>query len=206
MTSEPERDLRESYRLLSLAARLVERRQNEALAPLGLTRAAVIALEELAPGPLNQEQLASLAQVKSQTLGKVLARLEAGGLLTRTRHPTDRRQLLVALTGAGEAALAAARQAESDAFSTEMGTEGWKSLQEELAKVVDSFPAPQRGSPPRPRPDAGRPRRAPEAEQLEPHFPSGSSPGRKPVRHWNFGRDTRSRNGTEQPCPRPAVD
>jgi DNA-binding MarR family transcriptional regulator len=145
-----ERDLRESLRLLSLAARLVERRQDDVLAPLGLTRAAVIALEGIAPGPLNQEQLASLAQVTSQTLGKVLARLEAGGLLTRTRHPTDRRQLLVALTDAGEAALTAAREAESDAFSADVNPEGWKSLQEELAKVVDCFHAPQRGSPPQP--------------------------------------------------------
>ncbi|MCU1531422.1 MAG: MarR family transcriptional regulator [Arthrobacter sp.] len=208
MTTEPERDLRDSYRLLSLAARLVERRQDDVLAPLGLTRAAVIALEGIAPGPLNQEQLAALVHVKSQTLGKVLARLEAGGLLTRTRHPTDRRQLVVALTNAGQAALAAARQAENNAFLTGMDTGDWKSLQEELAKVVDSFHAPQRGSPPRsrphpevnrPAPEANRPRGTPEAEPLERHSRSRGSPDRTPALHWNFGRDTMSGNGTDHP-------
>jgi DNA-binding MarR family transcriptional regulator len=150
MTSEPERDLGDSYRLLSLAARLVERRQDDVLAPLGLTRAAVIALEGIEPGPLNQEQLAALVHVTSQTLGKVLARLEAGGLLTRTRPPTDRRQLVVALTAAGQAALTAARRAEKDAFSADVDPEGSKGLQEELSKVVDCFHPPQQGSPPGP--------------------------------------------------------
>ncbi|WP_251039396.1 MarR family winged helix-turn-helix transcriptional regulator [Arthrobacter sp. ISL-72] len=152
MTTEPQPDLRASYRLLSLAARLVQRRQDDALAPLGLTRAAVIALDGIATGPRNQEQLAAIVDVKSQTLGKVLTRLQDRGLLTRTRHPSDRRQLIVELTGAGEAALAAARKAEIDAFPADMDPEDWRILQEELAKFVASLHAPQRGSETSPEP------------------------------------------------------
>ena len=48
MTSNLDPDARTSYRLISVAARLVQRRQDDALAHLGLTRAAVIALEGLA--------------------------------------------------------------------------------------------------------------------------------------------------------------
>lgn len=152
MSTEPEPDLRAGYRQLALAARLVQRRQDNALAPLGLTRAAVMALEGIATGPRNQEQLAGIVHVKTQTVGKVLARLQARGLLTRTPHPSDRRQLLIELTGAGEVALAAARKAEIDAFPAEMDAEHWRILQQELAKFVGSLQPPQRGSETSPEP------------------------------------------------------
>ena len=97
MTSNLDPDARNSYRLLTLAARMVQRRQDDALAPLGLTRAAVIALEGLADGPLNQEQLAEVVHVQSQTLGRVLLRLEGTGHITRTRQTVDRRQFRVEL-------------------------------------------------------------------------------------------------------------
>ncbi|MEW9871800.1 MarR family winged helix-turn-helix transcriptional regulator [Arthrobacter sp. HS15c] len=108
MAAESERDLPDGCRLLSLAARLVQRRQDGARARLGLTRAAVIALEGLAAGALNQEQLAVAVHAKSPTLGRVLARLQAAGLVSRSRHPRDRRMPVVGLTGAGRAALQAA--------------------------------------------------------------------------------------------------
>ena len=150
MSREPEANLRASYRLLITAARLVQRRQDEALAPLGLTRAAVIALEAAAPGPLNQEQLAAKVHVQSQTIGQVLTRLESQGLLKRTRNPSDRRQFQVKLTIAGKVALDAARRAEIDAFPTGMDAEGWAALQEQLTRFVDSL----KGTPPGSNPDS----------------------------------------------------
>lgn len=145
MTRGHDPNLRDSYRLLSLAARVVQRRQDDALAPLGLTHAAVIALEALAAGPLNQEQLAELVHVQSQTVGRVVARLDGEGLLTRTRNPADRRQFQVELTDAGKAALAAARRMEAEAFPSGVDVEGWEILQEQLARFIDSFQHPQRG-------------------------------------------------------------
>lgn len=146
MSRGREPNLRDSYRLLSLAARLVQRRQDDALAPLGLTHAAVIALEALAPGPLNQEQLAELVHVQSQTIGRVVARLDSEGFLKRTRNPADRRQFQVELTDAGKAALAAARRMEAEAFPAEVDLEGWEILQEQLVRFIDSFHHPQRRS------------------------------------------------------------
>lgn len=143
MTRGPEPNLRDSYRLLSLAARLVQRRQDDALAPLGLTHAAVIALEALAPGPLNQEQLAELVHVQSQTVGRVVARLDGEGFLKRTRNPADRRQFQVELTDAGKAALAAARRMEAEAFPAGVDMEGWEILQEQLVRFINSFQHPQ---------------------------------------------------------------
>ena len=143
MTRDIEPNLQGTYSMVMAAARLIQRRQNGALAPLNMTRAAVIALEAIAPRPLNQEQLAAKVHVQSQTLGRVLARLEAAGLVTRTRNPNDRRQLHVQLTAAGEAALAAARQEEIDAFPTTMDPQDWNILQEQLGRFVDALKFPQ---------------------------------------------------------------
>jgi len=144
MSRDSERPhLRDSYRLLTTAARLIQRRQEQALAPLGLTRAAVIALEAVASRPMNQEQLAAKVHVQGQTLGRVLARLESQGLVTRTRNAADRRQLQVKLTQAGKTALNAARQAEVDAFPVARDDDGWDALQEQLTKFIASFQAPQ---------------------------------------------------------------
>lgn len=139
MTSNLDPDARSSYRLITLAARLIQRRQDDALAPLGLTRAAVIALEGLMGGPLNQEQLADTIRVQSQTLGRVLTRLETNGLITRTRRTSDRRQLKVELTDAGVAAVEVARQAEVNAYPDDPDI-GWNVLREELTKFVRAVP------------------------------------------------------------------
>ncbi|WP_066288413.1 MarR family winged helix-turn-helix transcriptional regulator [Arthrobacter sp. B6] len=152
MTSNVDPDARNSYRLLTLAARMVQRRQDDALAPLGLTRAAVIALEALAAGPLNQEQLAAAVHVQSQTLGRVLLRLEGTGHITRTRQTGDRRQFKVELTEAGAAALAAAAQAETRAYPQDPAI-SWTVLREELAKLVGSLPSPDQDSAVVPFPD-----------------------------------------------------
>ena len=128
--------------LLSMAARVVERRKDQALAALGLTHAAVIALQGLAAGPLNQEQLARRIAVQSQSLGKVLGRLEESGLVTRTRDQRDRRQFSVALTPSGQAALATAHQIERNALPEDL--EGWTTLQKDLARILAAFEVPGR--------------------------------------------------------------
>ncbi len=141
MPLDPQAPVLDCYLLLTTAAGLVQRRLDEALAPLGLTRAAVIALKAVAPRPMNQEQLAAMVHVQSQTLGRVLARLEARGLVTRERNPHDRRQFNVEITDAGDAALGAAREAESTAVSADF--EGWEVLREQLSRFVNSFQNPR---------------------------------------------------------------
>ncbi|SDL98174.1 DNA-binding transcriptional regulator, MarR family [Arthrobacter sp. ov407] len=141
MPPDPQANVRDGYLLLTTAARLVQRRHDDALAPLGLTRAAVIALKAVAPRPLNQEQLAAKVHVQSQTLGRVLTRLEAGGLVSRTRNPQDRRQFHVEITEAGESALGAAREAESAAVSSDF--DGWEILRDQLSRFVNSFQKPR---------------------------------------------------------------
>ncbi len=125
-----------------MAARVVERRKDQALAALGLTHAAVIALQGLSAGPLNQEQLARRIAVQSQSLGKVLGRLEESGLVTRTKDPRDRRQFAVSLTTSGAAALATAHEIERNALPEDL--EDWTHLERDLGRILAAFEVPGR--------------------------------------------------------------
>ncbi|MDQ0863879.1 MarR family winged helix-turn-helix transcriptional regulator [Arthrobacter globiformis] len=138
MVPNPDAEQWGPHQLLSMAARLVQRRQDQALAELGLTHAAVIALQGLTDGPLNQEQLAADIKVRSQSLGRVLARLEGAGLVARESSSLDRRHNQVSITEAGRQALEAARKAEQDALPPDV-VEGTV-LGRELARVISYFP------------------------------------------------------------------
>ncbi|UKA55576.1 MarR family transcriptional regulator [Arthrobacter sp. FW305-BF8] len=138
MVPNPDAEQWGPHQLLSMAARLVQRRQDQALAELGLTHAAVIALQGLLAGPLNQEQLASEIKVRSQSVGRVLSRLEEAGLVARASSSLDRRHNEVSITEAGRQALEAARKAEQDALPPDV-VEGTV-LGRELARVISYFP------------------------------------------------------------------
>ncbi|MDJ0315248.1 MarR family transcriptional regulator [Arthrobacter sp. H35-D1] len=142
MVTSPMPRTQDDVRLLLTAARLVQHRQDEALAPLRLTRTAVIALEAVALSPMNQEQLAQKAGIRSQTLGRVITRVEGEGLVTRTRNPADKRQFLVQITTAGKTALEAATQTESVAIPNDF--DGWDNLRELLTQLIETFQAPAR--------------------------------------------------------------
>lgn len=88
-------------RLLSTAARLVERDWNGWLARYDLTHAGFLVLHALAEGPRAQRELATASQVEEQTMSRVLDRLERTGHVTRERDPIDRRRVLVLRTPLG---------------------------------------------------------------------------------------------------------
>ncbi|PNH86423.1 MarR family winged helix-turn-helix transcriptional regulator [Arthrobacter sp. AFG20] len=138
MVPNPDAEQWGPHQLLSMAARLVQRRQDQALAELGLTHAAVIALQGLLAGPLNQEQLAADIKVRSQSIGRVLSRLEEAGLVARASSSLDRRHNEVSITEAGRQALEAARKAEQEALPPDV-VEGTV-LGRELARVISYFP------------------------------------------------------------------
>ncbi|MFF2318846.1 MarR family winged helix-turn-helix transcriptional regulator [Arthrobacter sp. NPDC058097] len=138
MVPNPDAEQWGPHQLLSMAARLVQRRQDQALAELGLTHAAVIALQGLLDGPLNQEELAAEIRVRSQSIGRVLSRLEGAGLVARESSSLDRRHNEVSITEAGRQALEAARKAEQEALPADV-VEGTV-LGRELARVISYFP------------------------------------------------------------------
>jgi MarR family transcriptional regulator, organic hydroperoxide resistance regulator len=58
-------------------------------------------------GPLTVGALGEVLRLDSGTLSPLLKRMEAAGLVDRTRDPADERRVLVALTGAGRTRLTA---------------------------------------------------------------------------------------------------
>lgn len=66
-------------------------------------------------GPLTPGELAAHERVQPPSMTRVIGVLECAGLVTRTSHPTDGRQALVALTTEGSGRLVADR-ARRDAW------------------------------------------------------------------------------------------
>lgn len=108
-------------RLLSAAARRVERDWNAHLASWDLNHASQPVLVILLRGPRTQAELASMCEVTEQTMSRVLARIERTGYVTRSAHATDRRKHLFAVTDAGRAAVVAA---SDPVAAEEMVTDG----------------------------------------------------------------------------------
>ncbi|NOJ60305.1 MarR family transcriptional regulator [Arthrobacter sp. 260] len=96
-----------TVRLLTTAARLNENRENGRLRLSGITQAGVVTLKALrAHKPLTQVKLARLVHVQTQTIGKIIDRLEShGALVERARDDADRRVWRVGLTTAGRKVL-----------------------------------------------------------------------------------------------------
>jgi DNA-binding MarR family transcriptional regulator len=92
--------------VMRLARRLRQQRTES-----GLTLTQLSALGTLnRQGPCTPGELAALERVQPPSMTRVLSHLEERGLVSRTAHPTDRRQVLVALTDAAHELMAADRQ------------------------------------------------------------------------------------------------
>src|SRR5688572_5509941 len=74
------------------------------LEPLGLTFPQYLVILELLNGaPLSVGQLGARLDMDTGTITPLVKRLEAAGLVTRTRDPSDERRVLVDLTPQGRA-------------------------------------------------------------------------------------------------------
>jgi DNA-binding MarR family transcriptional regulator len=102
-------------RLLSAAARSVERDWDERLRAIGLSHAAVVAIDILIrTGPTGADTIARTARVQPQTMSRTLERMERDGLVERAPHPADRRRRVVSVTPAGRSAWETARHIERE--------------------------------------------------------------------------------------------
>jgi MarR family transcriptional regulator, organic hydroperoxide resistance regulator len=89
---------------LSIAARSVLSIYRPILEPMGLTHPQYLVMLALwGQSPLAVKELIEMLQLDGPTLSPMLKRLEAAGLVTRTRDPHDERQLRVDLTDNGRA-------------------------------------------------------------------------------------------------------
>ena len=98
-------------------ARTARRLRQEAGGGLTPTLLASLASVER-HGPLTPSELAHRERVKRPTATKLIARLEAEGLVARTADPGDRRSCLIAITPSGRTLLRTVRT-RKDAFLAE---------------------------------------------------------------------------------------
>jgi DNA-binding MarR family transcriptional regulator len=89
---------------LSVATRSVLSVYRPILEQMGLTHPQYLVMLSLwGQSPLAVKELIEMLQLDGPTLSPLLKRLEAAGLLTRTRDPDDERQLRIDLTQKGRA-------------------------------------------------------------------------------------------------------
>jgi DNA-binding MarR family transcriptional regulator len=95
---------------LRVVVRLVYRRVQTATGEGSPTRSEAAALAWLDErGPLTLRALAELEQVRQQSMSQSVDALDERGWATRSPDANDRRQVIIALTDAGKAALEAGR-------------------------------------------------------------------------------------------------
>jgi DNA-binding MarR family transcriptional regulator len=80
-------------------------RQARPVGDLTVTQLSALTSLELA-GALTPRELAETERVRPPTMTKIVAKLEERGLVQRTPHPTDGRQVILAATEPGRAVLA----------------------------------------------------------------------------------------------------
>ena len=97
--------------LVARAVMRLARRLRVEASPGGLSAGALGLLAALhREGPLTGVQLAAVEGLKPQSLTRLLARLEADGLIARAADQADRRNLLITLLPDGRRALLEAMQ------------------------------------------------------------------------------------------------
>jgi DNA-binding MarR family transcriptional regulator len=101
-------------------ARLNRRlRQTRPLGDLTMSQHSALTSLELGGG-LTPRELADVERVQPPTLTKIVAKLEERGLVQRTPHPTDGRQVILATTEAGRAVIDAHARARDEWLSTRL--------------------------------------------------------------------------------------
>jgi DNA-binding MarR family transcriptional regulator len=90
--------------------------------PIGdLTFSQLSALTSLQlAGALTPRELADMERVQPPTMTKIVGKLEDRGLVARTPHPTDRRQVILAATEQGRAVFAQFEKARNEWLASQL--------------------------------------------------------------------------------------
>ena len=87
-------------------------------------------------GRMSQQELGSRFDIKPGSLSEILSKMEASGLIERTRDPKDRRQLSIQLTSEGRTAAQKAHEAR-EAFRQQAFTALTVEEQEQLIDMLE---------------------------------------------------------------------
>ncbi len=124
------------------AANRMARMHKPFLEPLGLTFPQYLVILELLNGsPLSVGTLGARLDMDTGTITPLVKRLDAAGLVTRSRDPADERRVMVDLTPAGEAirrqVLAVSGQIRSACKLDEKGIADLRGILDDLAWPAD---------------------------------------------------------------------
>jgi DNA-binding MarR family transcriptional regulator len=94
-------------------------------------------------GPMSPGELAGHERVQPPSMTRVVVALEGMGLVTRTPHPTDGRQVVIELAPAAEALLTAEAQAREVWLTGQLGelTEQERTVLQEAAMIMEKLAA-----------------------------------------------------------------
>lgn len=88
-------------------------RQTRPVGDLTVTQLSALTSLELA-GALTPRELADTERVQPPTMTRIVAKLEERGLVQRTPHPTDGRQIILSMTESGRAVFARLERARNE--------------------------------------------------------------------------------------------
>jgi DNA-binding MarR family transcriptional regulator len=94
-------------------------RQARPVGDLTVTQLSALTSLELA-GALTPRELADVERVQPPTMTKIVAKLEDRGLVQRSPHPTDGRQVILSATESGRAVLAHHERARDEWLATRL--------------------------------------------------------------------------------------
>jgi DNA-binding MarR family transcriptional regulator len=126
---------------LRLAVMRFSRRLRNQRVDTSVTLTHVAALSTLKRnGPMSPE-LAAQERVQPPSMTRVVVALEGMGLVTRTPHPTDRRQVIIGLTDAAEDLLSAEARAREAWLSSRLQelTAEERALLREAAEIMEKL-------------------------------------------------------------------
>jgi DNA-binding MarR family transcriptional regulator len=111
----------ELAKMLREAIQRLNRRVRQTRAVGDLTSSQLSALTSLQlAGALTPRELADVERVQPPTMTKIVGKLEERGLVVRTPHPTDGRQVILAATEQGRAMFAQFEQARNEWLAAQL--------------------------------------------------------------------------------------
>ena len=102
---------------------------------LPLSHGAVLARLER-EGPATMSSLAAAERIRPQSMAQTIAEVEADRFVSRTPDPVDRRQVLIAITDVGRAALAEDRALREGWLAQAIATEFTPEEQDVIIRAV----------------------------------------------------------------------
>ena len=112
-------------------------RQARAVGDLTFSQLSALTSLQLA-GALTPRELADVERVQPPTMTKIVGKLEERGLVARTPHPTDRRQVILAATEEGRAVYAQFERARNEWLALQLAelTEDERDTLERAAQIL----------------------------------------------------------------------